>query len=320
MTFLHAIQSQRSHNSSPATDARPLRLQETSTDRASIHLQPYENIEVSFDPEIATYWCHMRPPVKPIVTNGLLDDLRHMQDALEKSLEPNPHPLSYFVFASKAQGVFSLGGDLQYFADSVRSGNRESILRYAHKCVEVVYRNHNAFGLPIITMALVQGDALGGGFETALSFDMIIAEKSAKMGLPEILFNLFPGMGAYSFLSRRMDAIRAEKMIMSGKIYSAEELHDLGLVDVVAEDGHGEATVYDYIQRNSHRRNAHLATFKTRRRVNPISFEELKDVVEIWVDAVFQLDEADLTRMARLVTAQNRRFGRAPSQKAAISA
>ena len=127
----------------------------------------------------------------------------------------------------------------------MNSGNRDSLHRYARTCIDIVYRNINAFNLPMITMALVQGDALGGGFETALSFDLVVAERSAKMGLPEILFNLFPGMGAYSLLSRRMDAMRAEKMMMSGQIYTAEQLHEMGLVDVLAEDGQGEAAVYE---------------------------------------------------------------------------
>ena len=50
----------------------------------------------------------------------------------------------------------------------------------------------------------MQGECLGGGFEAALSSDVIVAEKSARFGFPEILFNLFPGMGAYSFLERKI--------------------------------------------------------------------------------------------------------------------
>ena len=50
-----------------------------------------------------------------------------------------------------------------------------------------------AFFSPTLTkIVLVQGDALGGGFECALASDVIVAEESAQMGLPEILFNLFP--------------------------------------------------------------------------------------------------------------------------------
>ena len=53
-----------------------------------------------------------------------------------------------------------------------------------------------------MTVALIQGDAIGGGFEAMLTNDVVIAERTAKFGLPEILFNLFPGMGAHSFLKR----------------------------------------------------------------------------------------------------------------------
>ena len=68
-----------------------------------------------------------------------------------------------------------------------------------------MYGNSAAFHTPLITIALVQGDALGGGFECALSFDVLIAERSAKMGLPEVLFNLFPGMELTAFSRGRSE-------------------------------------------------------------------------------------------------------------------
>jgi DSF synthase len=323
MTFYQSFDLARSLKSTE----RP--LQSTVTPLLSevdgpIDLPTYETIELSIDPYIRTIWCHMNPPGKPIVTQPLLRDLRNMQDSLPEIFAEHTNatgnPLSYFVFASRAEGVYSLGGDLRFFAESVRRGDRESVHTYARTCVDVVYQNLNAFNLPLVTIALVQGDALGGGFETALSFDLIVAERSSKMGLPEILFNLFPGMGAYSFLSRRLDAARAEKMIMSGKIYTAEELHEMGLVDVLADDGCGEAAVYEYIQRNSAKHNAHRAIYKARRRVNPISQDELRDVVDIWTDAVFQLSDADIRKMTRLMVAQDRRFPRSVQGSVAIAA
>jgi DSF synthase len=121
-------------------------------------------------------------------------------------------------------------------------------------------------------------------------------------------------MGAYSFLSRRLDGVRAEKMITSGRIYTAEELHEMGLVDVLAEDGQGEATVRDYIARNARKFNAHRSLYQARRRVNTVTLQELMDVVDIWSDAVFQLTDADLHKMARLTAAQTRRLaGKRPA-------
>lgn len=51
---------------------------------------------------------------------------------------------------------------------------------------------------------MVQGDAFGGGLEFALSSNILVAEQGTRLGFPEILFNLFPGMGAYTFLYRKV--------------------------------------------------------------------------------------------------------------------
>ena len=203
--------------------------------------------------------------------------------------------------------TYSLGGDLAFFADSIRTGDRAAIHAYAHRCIDVLAQHVVAFNRPLITMALVQGDALGGGFETALSCDLIVAERSAKMGLPEILFNLFPGMGAYSFLSRRLSPAEATRMISEGSVYSAEKLHEMGVVDVLANDGEGVYALREYVKENQRWHNAQIALRQAKRRVNPVTEEELRDVVDIWVDAVFRLTDADLKRMGRLTAAQERR-------------
>jgi DSF synthase len=249
----------------------------------------------------------MRPPGKPIVTNPLLTDLKTMHRELPAILDNTERPIEYYVFASRVAGIYSLGGDLAFFAESVRTGNRSAIRAYAHACIDVVWQHVIAFDRPLITVALVQGDALGGGFETALSCDLIVAEKSAKMGLPEVLFNLFPGMGAYSFLTRRVGPAEAHRLVTSGTVYTAEQLHAMGIVDVLVEDGEGVYGLRDYVKRGARRSNALRSSLRARKRVHPISESELRDIVDIWVDAVFTLTDADLRRMARLTEAQDRR-------------
>jgi DSF synthase len=212
----------------------------------------------------------------------------------------------YFVLASRVPGVFNLGGDLTLFADLIRKGDRPGLQSYARACIDVLHTNSVALDLPLVTIALVQGHAQGGGFEAALACDVIVAEKNSKFGLPEILFGLFPGMGAYSMLSRRLDAARAEKIILSGRIFTAEELHEMGIVTVLAEPGSGEGVVREYVQRRGRRQMAEHSVYKTRRRIMPITYEELRDVTEIWVDTALGLDESDLRKMQRLISAQNR--------------
>jgi DSF synthase len=112
-------------------------------------------------------------------------------------------------------------------------------------------------------------------------------------------------------------------MIMSGRVYTAEEMHEMGLVQVLAEDGAGEDAVRAYIARHRARHNAHAAVYQARRLVNPVTLGELRDVVDLWVDAALRLSEQDLRKMARLAAAQDRardrrdRAGAAPVRMAA---
>jgi DSF synthase len=272
----------------------------------------YDNLRLDIDTMNAICWCFMRPVGKPSYTHELMGDISRLQGAITRGFaelpDPASSPFSWFVMASDVPGIYNLGGDLGHFAQRIRTRDLDAMRHYGHVAVTAIHRNAVAFDSPVVTMALVQGDALGGGFEHALSFDLIVAERSAKMGLPEILFNMFPGMGAYSFLSRRMDRAKAEALILSGRVHSAEELYEMGVVDVLAEDGQGQQAAMDYIAKHSRKHNAHLAVYRARRRVNPVTLEELIDVVDIWAEAALNLTEADLRKMDRLCAAQNKRL------------
>ena len=271
----------------------------------------FDELDLTRSPDGRTVWCYMRPKEKPSFTPSMLRELITLRRAMQaRYAGPNVVDTAprYFVGGSRLPRIFNLGGDLAYFADKIRAQDHKGLLAYAHDCVDVGYHMANGFGLPMITIALVQGDALGGGFEGALSFNVIVAEKSAKFGLPEILFNLFPGMGAYHFLARKLDAARAERMILGGNIYSAAQLHELGLVDVLADDGEGEAAVRDYIARHDRQHAVLRSIRQVRNRVAPLSLRSLKDVAEIWADHALRLEESDLRKMERLRSAQSRRL------------
>ena len=132
----------------------------------------------------------------------------------------------------------------------------------------------------MITIGLAQGDALGGGFESLLSFNVIIAERNAKFGFPETMFGLFPGMGAYSLVSRRVGAAFAEEMMLTGRIYSAEEMQEVGLVHLVVDPGQGIEAARDYMQKNKRRHVGGRAVYKAGHVVNPVTLEELDAIVQ----------------------------------------
>ncbi len=283
----------------------------TESLRREVEAEAYNEIDVEFDPRHRAYWFYMRPREAPSYTLSLLRELKQVYHSVQRlyarHLREGQQPIRYLVGASRLPGVFNLGGDLRYFAERIRAGDRAGLQHYAYNCIDVLHTTGSNLDLPIVTVALVQGEAYGGGFESALSCDLIVAEKSVKFGLPEILINLLPGMGAYSYLARRLDVVRAEKMIMSGRIYSAGELHEMGLVDVLADDGQGEDAVREMLTRHGRRYNAYRTLYQMRRRVQPIPYEELKNITDLWVDAALGVSESDLRKMERLAVAQSRR-------------
>jgi DSF synthase len=270
-----------------------------------------EQLTARFDTETRAMWSRWTADPRPCFNPSLLSDIRSYYDFLTQSggqLECNgqEHPVEYVVLASGMPGVFQLGGDLELFKQLIGAQDRAGLQRYGRACIDVLYRNYIAHELSgVTTISLVQGECLGGGFEAALSSDVIVAEKCARFGFPEILFNLFPGMGAYSFLDRKVGQKKAEEIITSGKIYTAEEMLALGVVDAIAEDGQGEAEVAALIKRRARMRNGLAALAATRRRVHSITFDELLDVVQIWVDAALRINLRDLKLMQRLVSRQN---------------
>lgn len=265
-----------------------------------------EQLEVSWEESSGALWTFMRPLGRPSYNPGLLQDFHGWQRGIKAMFADRPNDLNYLVLGSRVPRVFNLGGDLDLFVAKIHARDRQALVDYGNSCVRILHQNMNGLGLPVITIGLAQGDALGGGFESLLSFNVIVAEKGAKFGFPENIFGLFPGMGAYSLVARRIGVAKAEQMILSGKIYSAEEMHEMGLVHILAEPGEGITEVCNYIERNHRRKNGARAVYQAGQVVNPVTLKELEDIVEIWADACLELGDRDVKAMQRLVSAQNR--------------
>jgi DSF synthase len=266
-----------------------------------------------FEPGSGTIWGYMNPQGAPCFNLGLLRDIREHDASFQANggrIEADGvwYEARYYVAGSRAPRVYNLGGDLALFMLLIKTRDRDALVSYAARCLDNLHPRIHNFGIPTLTtISLVQGDALGGGFESALASDVVVAEESAQMGLPEIMFNLFPGMGAYQLLSRRVGARAAEEMILSGRMVSATKLHEMGIVDVLAKDGMGESAVQQWIAANARRRNGTQAVYNVRRIANPITRAELDAVAETWVNAALRLEERDLKMMGWLVRAQQRR-------------
>lgn len=281
----------------------------TIVDFQQINNATLEQVITRFEEEFGVMTYYMHPEPRPCFNRVCMTELYQCQSNLERMqgqvvVNGKMSKANYLVLASNIPGVFNLGGDLSVFGDLIRQNAREELLAYAKLCVNNVWTFYN-MQAPVTTIALVQGQAMGGGFEAALAAHVLIAEKSAVMGLPEVLFNLFPGMGALSFLARKIGIAAAEKMVRSGKVYTGEELYGMGVVDVLAEDGQGEYTLNTWIKKNHRSLNSFQAINRAKQRVNPLTIQELYEITEIWVDAALRLEERNLKVMERLVRAQN---------------
>lgn len=263
-------------------------------------------IDVRWEAGRETLWAFMTPEDRPNYNLKLLRDIQLWQTETKRLSDAGTLPIKYMVLGSRFPGVFNLGGDLEHFAGSIERRDLDALIRYGHACIDVVHRAWRNADAPVISIALAQGDALGGGFEALLCFDVVVAERSAKFGLPEMLFGLFPGMGAYSILSRKLGRTMTERMLLSGKVYTAEEMFDMGIVTRLVEDGEGEQGVRDYIDQTRSRHAGYMGVFAAGRRVDPLHYAELQDIVENWAETALKLTAKDLKLMRRLASAQTK--------------
>lgn len=264
-------------------------------------------LDVRYDPETAALWSYIRPTGRPSFTEPMLRDFHKWQQLIDESFAEDAVPLRYLVLGSHAPGVFCFGGDLELFQQLISDGNRQGLVDYGYSCVEILHSNYLSLNRSILTIGLVEGAALGGGFEALLSFDRIIAESSATFGLPETLFGLFPGMGAHAFLTRKIGAAMADRLISSTRTYSAQEMYDLGVVHMVVPDGSGREACADYIRKSERRHAGLVKSRQALRTASPVTLDELKQIVDIWADCALLLSKGDLKVMGRLTKAQEKK-------------
>jgi DSF synthase len=265
-----------------------------------------DELDVLYDSDQAALWTFMAPKDRPSFTPTMLSDFEQWQLLIRQHFGPGRLPLRYLILGSRAPGVFCFGGDLALFHSLIRERDREGLAAYGYRCVEILDRNLHALDLPMLTIGLVQGQALGGGFEALLSFDFIIAERGLTFGLPEITFGLFPGMGAHAILSRKLGAAAADRLILSNEIWSAEHMYDLGIVHQLAPAGGGVEAVREFMAKSDRRHAGMVNARRAMRVASPITMAEHYNIVDLWADAALQLREQDLKLMQRLAGAQTR--------------
>lgn len=266
----------------------------------------FSQLKAFYEEERRVMWMMLRSEPRPCFNQQLVSDIiRLARAARESGLR-----FDFWVTGSLVPEIFNVGGDLNFFVEVIRKGERDRLMAYARSCIDGVWEIYNGFGTDAISIAMIEGSALGGGFEAALAHHYVIAQKGAKLGFPEIAFNLFPGMGGYSLVARKSNMHIAETLISTGESRFAEWHAEKGLVDQVFEPGDAFLATRTFIDLMRPMLNGTRAMLRARQRVLPLSRSELMDITEDWVESAFKLEEKDIAFMERLVVLQNRRISK----------
>ncbi|MGL4529628.1 MAG: crotonase/enoyl-CoA hydratase family protein [Citrobacter freundii] len=247
-------------------------------------------------------WMLLRAEPRPCFNQALIEDIMTLaQAAKESTLQ-----FDFWVTGSLVQNMFNVGGDLSFFAEAIKNRKREAMMAYARACIDCVHAAARGFDTGAISIAMVEGSALGGGFEAALAHHFVLAQNNARMGFPEIAFNLFPGMGGYSLVARKAGMRLAEELIWSGESHTAEWFENYGLVDKLFQPGDAYMATRTFIDTIRPKLNGMRAMLRARQRVLQLTRSELMDSTEDWVHAAFTIEEKDRLYIERLVMLQDR--------------
>jgi enoyl-CoA hydratase/carnithine racemase len=182
---------------------------------------------VLYEPGVVGTLRLNHPPLN-LITTEVVD---HLGSALAK-VEVDPD-IRVLVMTGAGDRAFCAGSDITEFAGLQGRVGEGKLIREN----QVYDRVAN---LPLPTIAVLEGDALGGGLELALCCDLRVASTRARLGMPEVRLGVIPGSGGTYRLPRLVGPARAAELILMGEIITAEEALNLGLVNRLVETGLAE--------------------------------------------------------------------------------
>jgi enoyl-CoA hydratase len=231
--------------------------------------------------------CLNRPEARNPIDVELVADLHALLDQLEQGSD-QPRVL----IVTGAPPAFSSGGDLKKYRDLYRS--RPAFSEFLEELGRLLARFEAA---QYATIAMVNGACAAGGLELALGCDAVVAAESAPIGDAHVNFGQLPGGGGSQRLVRAVGLMRARSILLSGRMYSAREALDLGMVSQVVPD--------------EKLREATLELAEELAGVSPLAMRRMKELLAIAVNAPLDrgLEEERETVVEYATTSNDAREG-----------
>jgi enoyl-CoA hydratase len=183
----------------------------------------YQNLLVEIENKIAVVKLN-RPEALNALNREMLNELSNFLDKAATNTD-----IRVLILTGSGEKSFVAGADIKEFSDF--SGVQGEAL--ARKGQEMVFDKIENFNKPVI--AAINGFALGGGLELAMSAHFRIASSNARLGLPEVTLGLIPGYGGTQRLPRLVGKGRAAQMIFTAEMINAQRAYEFGLVNEVTE-------------------------------------------------------------------------------------
>ena len=274
-------------------------------------------LQISYERDIRTLWVTLQPEPKPVFTLPIIQSVWKLQTAVMK-MWPSGRGSPVLFIAYRGTGpIFSLGGDLDFFLSCLLSNDRQALTEYASLAAEVTRVNATGLEGLVISLASIQGKALGGGIDPARACHVMIADESASFGYPEVNYNHFP-ISAVPILSRRIGLIEAQRVLLSGVDYSAAEFFRIGALDAVVPDGTGEEWIRQYAGRTASSHRARISLLSNFNRRSGDLRQELAAEAGAWVDHMMTLGPQDIAKLQRIARAQKKLLSRVRGATASL--
>lgn len=266
-------------------------------------------ISLAYEPQCKLLWITLRPEPKPVFTLPVIESVRAVQLAISDLWGTGEdRPVLFLAYRARGR-VFSLGGDLDYYLDCLAKNDRAGLRNYARTAADVIQMNRSGIDGAVVTLTTVHARAMGGGIDPARACNVMIAEEEANFCYPEVNYNHFP-ISAVPILSRHAGPIEAEKILLSGREYSAAEFLDRGVVDALVPTGGGEDWIRRYATGAQASHSARVALMAAFNRQAGDLGAALSAGAESWVSHMLSLKPLEISKLQRITAAQERMLGR----------
>jgi enoyl-CoA hydratase/carnithine racemase len=185
------------------------------------------------------------------------------------------------IITSARPGGFCAGADLKELYQNALPLSRKQRLDGIRSFLQRIHRVANAIdSAPFVTLAAVHGLCMGGGLELALICDLIVADKMARFGFPELRLGLIPGFGGIPRLRRDVGNSFIRDLLLTGRTVKAESAQQAGLVSHLAGEGYALQVARSMAQQ--------ITKFDAETRVaakkfiKPIPYQELREEIALF--------------------------------------